>query len=199
MRRHEAPLLSPAIRLCQSYEGGGFSSVGPQSYVWDTLHFEHFVRCFSNDERPRIGCLVYSTTPHQKDMSVNSSETLTGDRSPRAPFRDASLHRGKLERSQDCRNFSQNWTSTGTSHTPSNGYEHPYHRLVGTACAPGNPKIYRNGVISLYCSPWRGPLKDRVISTQFPTISNGSLTIMTRIRLCITHVEASCQFPHTQQ
>ena len=168
----------------------GIQPVGSHSYTWDTIHFEHLVCRLSYDERPGIRGFVYSATRiHQSDRCRKAcwSVTLTGDRSPRAPFRVASPLQGKQGHSRGCPwLFTGTGRGTGTSHTPSNRDEHPNHRLVGTACVSGNSKKYRNRTFFLSCSPWRGPLKARDMSTRFLATSNKTLTITTRIQPCST-------------
>lgn len=135
------------------------------------------------------GSEVLYTLQQESDVEKACwSVTLTGDRSPRAPSRVASPLQGKQGHSRDCQLlFIGTGLGTGTSHTPSNRDEHPNHRLVGTTWDSGHSKKYRNRTSFLSCSPWRGPLKARDMSTQFLTTSDKTLTITTRIQPCFTH------------
>ena len=78
-------------------------SASCHNHIRETLHFEHFVCRFPNNERSRVGGFVYSVTDRQLDIRANPSATLTGDQNLRVLFRVASLIRGTLGHSEGCR------------------------------------------------------------------------------------------------
>ena len=137
---------SPAIHPCRSYEcslsPSGATATHETHYTWNT---SSAVFLMIKDRGSEVLYTLHRKPIRQisKHWHANLSVTLTGDQSPKAPFLAASPPRGRPEHSQDCRtSFTATGCGMGTSYTPSDGDEHPYHCLVSTACAPSQSKKY---------------------------------------------------------
>jgi hypothetical protein len=158
------------------------NSAGWVSHIRETLHFEHLVCCFLDDERPRVRGFVYSTTTHQLNIWANPSLTLTGDQNLRALFRVASPTRGKPGHSQGCQKLFRetDLIRERATHLPID----MSIRITASLAPPGFPDHSKNTRMQYFsCSPWRGPLKAGNMSVRLLTTSRRSLTITTRIQL----------------